>query len=46
MVKEVGVVGDNGVVAMGTKEITRVDRVLEFIGVNENAINHASMHYS
>ena len=36
MVKEVGVVEDNGVVAMGTREATPVVRVLAFIGVDSS----------
>ena len=34
MVKEVGVVEDTGAVAMGTREVILVVKVLAFIGVN------------
>ena len=34
VVKEVGVVEDNGVVAMGTREVTLAVRVLELINLS------------
>lgn len=36
MVKKVVVVEDNGVVATGTREVTLVDIVLAFIGIDCN----------
>ena len=45
MVKEVGVVGDIGVVAMATREVSQVDKVLVFIGINDFAIIINALSY-
>ena len=39
-----GVVEDNGVVAMGTREATLVDKVLAFIGINSNNDHHINFY--